>query len=324
MTQHPFEQVLRVSIEDIEFAFPAYESGLPWADYLLNPRRLRGSDFLMRWSQGVWSENRLIEAIHQSEKYIAIPYGPSGVAPDNDPRAFELYFERLEKAGLGELKRPDLLIFSKSNQSAVEEAVLSKGGLSELPFTPETELRPLLDLALVAVECENSLWVAKKMPHYNKPLTPQRRMGNKPGMKKTAVLPTIIIKDEDLQPLLNWQEKNNVPIHIWHVFFDMAFGISLKDAVKLIHSQQILPTKQIFQAPSGATSTKIIYKIYYHYAYELGTAVSSPTLQPAHIEDKNGHILPYVRFKGGELALSPAAIKVLDNIGEREARTVNG
>jgi hypothetical protein len=316
--KHPFELALSVPIEDIEFAFPAYESGLPWADHLLNPRRLRGSDFLMRWSQGVWSENRLLDSIDQSEKYFAVPYGPSGVAPDNDPRAFELYFERLEKAGLGSLKRPDLLVFSKNNQIAVEAFVRTVGGPTELPFTPEIELRPLLDLALMAVECENSLWVAQKMPDYNKPLTPQRRMGNKPGMKKAAVLPTVIIKDEDLNPLRDWQEENGVPIHIWHAFFDIAFGISFTDALHLIHSGQILPTKQPFQAPSGASSTKIIYKIYYHYAYELGTSISSPKLLPAHIEDKNGHILPYVRFEGGQLALSSAAIKVLDNISEEK------
>lgn len=94
---HPFEKVLSISTENIALElrdFPA----LPWADFLLNPRRLRGSDFLMRWSQGVWSENRLVEAINDSGKYFAIPYGPSGTAPTNDVRAFELYFERLEKA----------------------------------------------------------------------------------------------------------------------------------------------------------------------------------------------------------------------------------
>lgn len=55
---HPFEVALSVSATDIEFQLHGHDS-VPWADYLLNPRRLRGSDFLMRWSQGVWSEERL-------------------------------------------------------------------------------------------------------------------------------------------------------------------------------------------------------------------------------------------------------------------------
>ena len=33
---------------------------------------------------------------------------------------------------------------------------------------------------------------------------------------------------------------------------------------------------------------------------------------PDSIEDKNGHILPYVRFEGGRLKLNEAALTVLD------------
>jgi hypothetical protein len=273
----------------------------------------------MRWSQGVWSENRLTDAVNKSDEFFAIPYGPSGVAPDNDPRAFELYFERLEEAGLGKLKRPDLLVFKSEHKASVNSIVEALGGLAELPFTREDKLRPLLDLALVAVECENSLWVARKMPNYGKPLTPQKRMDGQNGMPKTAVLPTIILKKEDLEPLSNWEKENRVPIHIWHVFFDMAFGISFQSALALFHSGLILPTEQTFQAPSGASSTKTIYKIYYHYAYELGTATSSPDLKPAYIEDKNGHILPYVRFEGGELSFSLDAFTVLKSISDEKA-----
>ena len=49
----------------------------------------------MRWQQGVWSENRLIQAINETENYYAIPYGPSGTAPSDDIREYELCFERL-------------------------------------------------------------------------------------------------------------------------------------------------------------------------------------------------------------------------------------
>src|SRR3989339_511832 len=107
---HLFEQILCVIEEDIEFELKAHKP-VRWSNFLLNPRRLRGSDFLMRWSQGVWSEERLTQAVNATGKYFALPYGPSGTAPDNDVRAFELYFERLERAGLGNIKRPDLLIY---------------------------------------------------------------------------------------------------------------------------------------------------------------------------------------------------------------------
>jgi len=312
---HPFEIALSVSAEELELEL---RTGIlvPWADFLLNPRRLRGSDFLMRWSQGAWSEERLLQAVNQTDKYFAIAYGPSGTAPDNDPRAFELYFERLEQAGLGKIKRPDLLIFRKTDERRIMEVVAGLGGIRELPFTSEDDIRmqELLTRALIAVECENSLWRAKQMPSYGIELTPQRRLGGRLGFKKTAVLPTVIIKEEDRLPLRTWQERAGVKIHIWHVFYDLAFGLSFDTAEELISNGLIEQTVQTFQAPGGATSRKVIYKFYYHYAYPLGEAQEEPTLVPAHIEDKNGHILPYVKFEGGSLVISSEALQVLDNL----------
>ena len=197
---HPFEKALSVSKESITLELSDFPL-LPWADFLLNPRRLRGSDFLMRWSQGVWSENRLIEAVNENGKYFAIPYGPSGTAPTDDVRAFELYFERLEEAGLGDIKRPDLLVFKLSDQNEIRKFLESIGGVQELPFIQENKLKLLLEKSIVAVECENSLWKSKKMPDYATEFSAQKRLNGKLGLKKTAVLPTIIIKVEDREPL---------------------------------------------------------------------------------------------------------------------------
>jgi hypothetical protein len=313
-----FEAALSVPAEEIEFLLSG--TGLvPWAEYVLNPRRLRGSDFLMRWSQGQWSEERVVQAVNDTGRYFALPYGPSGTAPEADVREFELYFERLERAGLGKMKRPDLLIVRAADRTRVDRLVKDLGGLKELPFTREDDPRiaELIARAVVATECENSLWRAKQMPNYGANLTPQQRLRGKPGLKKTAVVPTVILKEEDRRPLSEWQRTHRVPVHIWHVFYDMAFGISLEDAERLIRSGQIEETKQVFQAPGGATTRKCIYKIYYHHAYPLGEAVEEPSLVAASITDKNGHILPYVRFQGGRLALSREALGVLDTLARR-------
>lgn len=199
---HPFEKILSVCVEDSNLHLTG-QLQLPWSDFLLNPRRLRGSDFLMRWSQGVWSEERLNQAISQSGKYFALPYGPSGTAPSDDVRKFELYFERLEKAGLGQLKRPDLLVFAETNRPKVESIVSKLGGIPELPFILEEKLQELLSLSIIAVECENSLWKARLMPAYGQEMRPQKRLGGRPGFSKASVLPTIILKEEDRKPLHN-------------------------------------------------------------------------------------------------------------------------
>jgi transposase len=59
-----------------------------------------------------------------------------------------------------------------------------------VPNEDQEALRFLLRKAVVAVECENSLWRSKKMPDFGKELSPQRRLGGKPGLKKAAVVPT--------------------------------------------------------------------------------------------------------------------------------------
>ncbi len=309
---HLFENILSVCVENIEFEFRNHPIA-EWSNFLLNPRRLRGSDFLMRWSQGVWSEERITQAVNQTNEFFAIPYGPSGTAPDDDVRAFELYFERLEAAGLGKIKRPDLLVFNARDQKRVVKAVEKIGGVGELPFTNETDtnMQVILSKAVVAVECENSLWKGKLMPDFEAELKPQKRLGGKLGLKKNAVLPTIILKEEDRQPLQAWQDANGIPIHIWHVFFDMAFGLALDHAQRLIEDGLILPTEQTFQAPGGATTRKSLYKFYYHYGYPLGDALEEPKLVAKSITDKNGHILPYVHFKNGRMSLRNEALNML-------------
>ena len=310
--QSPFERLLAATSHAVEFEFRGLEP-LAWSDFLLNPRRLRGSDFLMRWAQGNWSEQRLLDAVQATGEFFAIPYGPSGVAPDDDVRAFELYFERLELAGLGGMKRPDLLVFRAAHKRGVDEIVAGIGGLAELPFTPEshTAMRALLGRALLAVECENSLWIAARMPDFAAALTPQKRLGGKLGLKKSAVAPTVIVKDEDLAPLTQWQRQHGVAIHIWQVFYDLAFGIPLATAADVLNQGLILPTAQTFQAPGGPTTTKTIYKFYHHYAYRVGTSVTEPSLEARSITDKNGHILPYVTFSGGKLELDGEALDML-------------
>ena len=310
--QHCFETRLLTATEFVEDVLSNPPS-LPWLEFWLNPRRLRGSDFLMRWSQGVWSEQRLIEAVNATKTYFAIPYGPSGTAPSDDARAFELYFERLEAAGLGQVKRPDLLIFTASAKEHVDRQIAAVGGLGELPFAPEDDRRihAILSSAILAVECENSLWRAQKMPDFNTPLKPQRRLEGRLGLRKNAVLPTIIIKEEDRKPLADWQTRHAIPIHIWHVFFDRAYALPFDRAEELIRQGLTSPTAQTFQAPGGATTRKIIYKHYYHYGYPLGESTDESQLQPAFIEDKNGHILPYVTFSGGRLALRAEALAEL-------------
>ncbi len=157
------------------------------------------------------------------------------------------------------------------------------------------------------------------MPDYDAVLTPQKRLKGRLGLKKSAVLPTIILKEEDRAPLRKWQEDRGLPIHIWHAFFDEAYGITLSRAEKLIFNGDIEATQQVFQAPGGATTRKTIYKIYCLHAYRLASTKEEPRLVADSITDKNGHILPYVRFVGGRSELCDVALKVIQEAAESHA-----
>lgn len=327
-----FEQLLQTTAVDLDFFLSDLFSQV-LCEFYLNPRYLRGSDFLMRFSQGRWAENILIRTINATEDFRAIPYGPSSVAP-SDPWEMELYFERLDKAGaIG--KQPDLLVLPRAGYEAIR-LQLDDIGLANLPFTPEEDLAFLRLRAIAAVEVESSLWVARMMPDYGKGVklteliakkrrfrkaeskakwaawtrnvrrfidaSPERRELR--GFLESKKLPTIIIKDEDLGPLTEWEGSFNIPIFVFHVFYDQAYYISLQKALTLINEGVIPPTEQTFYAPSGPTTSKAIYKIWYTLAHPLGTMTRQPEMSAKFIQDKNGHILPYVYFSGGEMALS--------------------
>ncbi len=255
----------------------------------------------------------MVECLNAHGEFACYAYGPSGVAPTESVRDYELYFERLEKAGLGGVKRPDLLVFRRSDADEAEQIIKKLGGEAELPFIPETDpgIRELLAQAIVAIECENSLWVAKQMPAFGKQLKPMARLGGAMGLPKTAVLPTIILKEQDRGPLQAWEDAAGVPIHIWHSFYDLAYGISLSAVQSLIANGTVEPIEFTYQAPGGATTRKTIYKIYYLYTYPLGEALDEPMLKAQCITDKNGHILPYVTFEGGTMELKEDALNVL-------------
>lgn len=308
-----FEKWLAVLPDELVFALPDLfdpDAG----NFYINPRYLRGSDFLMRWSQGRWSEEILIEAFGRNRHWKAIPFGPSSVAPE-DPKKLELYFERLEASGVG--KRPDLLIFAKDAYESVRAAV-ERLGIENIPFTPEEDLRFLIEKAVCAAEVENSLWVSKAMPHYGKG-RPSNADPNLVVFLRSQKVPTVIIKDEDLKPLTVWQKKWNISIYVFHVFYDQGFFISFNRALELIKKNIVEVTEQIFFAPGGATTKKGIYKIWYSLASPLGEIVQRPDLSSKVVQDKNGHILPYVHFSGGRLELSPEIGRELQNLARRGA-----
>jgi len=155
------------------------------------------------------------------------------------------------------------------------------------------------------------------MPDYSTELKSQKRLNGKLGLKKNAVLPTIIVKEEDRKPLQTWQDANGVPIHIWHVFFDRAYGIALDEAQRLIRRRFVLLLEDTFQPLGGETTKKSMYEFSIQFGYQLGDFTEEPQFFAKSITDKSGHVFPYAGIGGGKMKLHPEALGVLRELAHR-------
>lgn len=303
------------------FASPAEQSDLrfsghrplPWADFRLGSRRLRGGDFLTRWSQKRWAERQVAEAVLRNGRWLPIPFGPNAAASWDDPRSHAAYLERLESAGRGDLARPDLLVAARSEGGEAEGILSEVGGSSELPFLDEDDprMRRLLDLSVLAVAPEATPARAESVVDDPEPSRSASRTAQRSGSSEKALRPAIVLEHEVMDRLASWQRVNEVPIHIWQVFFDSAFGIRLDRAREVVRSGLVESGERVFQAPDGTLVERTLYGIPRRYGYRLGRMTTEPVISADRLRDEHGQILPYIRFEGGGLELSAEANHLL-------------
>jgi len=272
--------------------------------FLMNPRRLRGSDFLMRWSQGRWSEEIVIQTLNQTSQFGIIPYGPSTVAPE-DPHELERFFEKMDVIAQ-EGKHPDLLLYEKTKfERARSELEHRLGSIEKVAEMPSAPLRDVITGARAALEIENNLWVTEKMPGFGKSFSRYTRGKNKGRLKPAGIIPTIMVKQEDIPRLQQWEADYGVPIYVVHIFYDRGYFIKFDDILNHLASGELGMETQRFTNPDGtASSPKQIVKVPYILCQEFGV-VSGQELKPRTFVDKNGKVMTYVTFSGGEIHLSP-------------------
>jgi hypothetical protein len=297
-----FLQLARAELE-WEFVTPETESHEPF-DFLINPRRLRGSDFWMRWAQGRWSEEMVIRSLNHTAEFRVLPYGPSTVAPE-DPVKLEHFFERMDQIA-AEGKRPDLLLYDAVMFQQVQGEIERRfGSLEKAAETESAKFADLIVHARAALEIENSLWVTEKMPGFEKPFTRYTRGKNKGWLKPAGIIPTIIVKEEDIPRLQAWEQQYHVPIYVVHLFYDRGYFILFDRILDLVKSGELGMEMQRFTNPDGTAATpKQIVKVPYILCQEFGV-VQNPTLAPRTFIDKNGKVMTYVTFEGGTVTLAP-------------------
>jgi hypothetical protein len=183
------------------------------------------------------------------------------------------------------------------------------GSIEKMAETPSAHVQDIIAKARAALEVENSLWVTEKMPGFGKPFSRYARGKNKGRLKPAGIIPTIIVKQEDVPRLQQWEADYRVPIYVVHIFYNRGYFIKFDEAMNLLESGELGMETQRFTNPDGSAATpKQIVKVPYILCKESGT-VSGPTLAPRTFVDKNGKVMTYVTFSGGEITLSSAVFE---------------
>jgi len=271
----------------------------------------------MRFHQGRWSEDRIIEGVNNTANYRAVPYGRSQVYVDDERETIEEYWEKysgIEKHG----KRPDILVFRKKIYEKIE------GRLAEDPtLMDEDEWRPLVAQSLCGIEAENSLWRASKMPDKDLKLPLPR--------KSNIIAPNVWIKAEDVERLLEWQRAYEKPIYVVQVFFDVGYTARLEYILGLVQDirkykdeQQmnrqmkrlglLITTQKYTDSRTGISEEKEVLRLHPAAATLFGSVSEEPSLEPKVLESKSGKIMPYVYFSGGTLILTKAILDEWDQL----------
>lgn len=183
------------------------------------------------------------------------------------------------------------------------------GGVEKLAETPSAQVRDIVSQARAALEIENSLWVTEKMPGFDKPFSRYTRGKNKGRLKPSGIIPTIIVKQEDIPRLQQWEAEYGIPVYVVHLFYDRGYFVKFGDILGMLDSGEVGAETQKFTNPDGTASTpKQIVKVPYILCKVFG-AISGPTLAPRTFVDKNGKVMTYVTFSGGDISLASSVFE---------------
>lgn len=267
------------------------------------PPVFRGADFVMRFEQGRWSEDRLIEGINSTTEFRAVPYGRSQVGPEEPGRIREYWREYCAAEANG--KRPDILVLH------AEDYDYAMRLLGDDPtIVDEETFAPVVARAICGIEAENSLWVAAQMKDFHTSV---------PLRTKNPKSPNVWVKDQDVPGLRVWMHHHQKPVVVAQVFYDMAIAIELTRVLELAGEVLTAPLEQRDDASKerglfireqeytdsrGGITRKTVYVAHHSVAVPFGKLVGEVRPDARVIFGSNGKIMPYVSFRGGLLELT--------------------
>lgn len=262
--------------------------------------RFRGENFQGKWSLGTWAEKHILSAINETEEFMAVPYGKSEVGPSDSAAILTYWTQYKQREEYG--KRPDILVFERHVYEKHQNTGLN-AIRENLPNQSEREIQEIVRSALLGIEAEASIWQGDRMPHFGRDWwhSTGRSKPLRDIQKWTA--PTVIVKDEDLQPLINWQSHYEKPIYVVHLFYDMAFMLNFSKLREYIAEGIVRP-----EVYDYGKAKKTIYKTFYGLAKEFGQFTELAEVVPFVSQTIGGKFEADLYFDGGKLQLAPSTM----------------
>ncbi len=189
---------------------------------------------------------------------------------------------------------------------------------------PDRELSGVLRHTICGVECENSPWKTEKMPDAKSTL---------PLKKLNVIAPRIWVKEEDTDRLTRWSRRFRKPVVVVQVFFDRAYMVLYRTLIsrarrirKVWRGEKrndlqkrlgvILVEWPYPDSRTGRTTNKLVYTCHHTLGVCFGAFSRSPRAVPNVITEKNGKMMPYVKFAGGSLRVSRDGLKLFRRVWE--------
>jgi len=172
--------------------------------------------FLSTIAQGMWAEEKLIEAINSIPQFVAVRYGQSRYDHEliSSKSAWKNYvtklYEQMSKYG----KRPDILVFRRDDTSLSLPKDISE--------KDEECIKDIVYKSIAGIECRSSSY------YYDEYIRERGR-----DLKELS----ITVKDEDIDRLIKWRETycGSKPVYYVQLFFDKGFFISFDEVLNIIN-----------------------------------------------------------------------------------------
>lgn len=245
--------------------------------------------FLSTIAQGMWAEEKIMEAINRTRHLVAIRYGQSRYnhelisSKDAWLKYVKKVYEQMSEFG----KRPDILVFKREE---VEEELPP-----DISEEDEENVKDIVFKAIAGIECRSSSY------YYD----------NYIKARKEKEL-SITVKDEDLERINKWRKTycGSKPVYYVQVFFDKGFYLSYDDILRII-AQGKTKSLPYYRFEVDRKTQKATHFIGMKYAKLCLTSIESPTIDAEPIRAWDGRVYAIRSPKGGSYKLTDEFIKEL-------------